>query len=94
MYRFFDWSRAENIQRRDRSGRIEPHIGSIAAALENLLAQPARDALRDGMDHVTVDLLGDFAGKMRGPVGHSLTWKCNRIWDAEECRHSGKRENY
>jgi hypothetical protein len=78
----------EKAQSRGRHGRHYNYNSEIA------LAEPSRDAVRDRMDHVMVDLLGDFAGKMRGPVGHSLTWKRDCVWGAQERRHCGERENY
>ena len=59
----------------------------------NRSPQPARDTVRDRMDHVMVDVLGDLAGKMRRPVGHSLAWKCDCIWGAKKRTHHAYCQN-
>jgi hypothetical protein len=35
---------------------------------------------------VAVDFINNFAGKMRGPVGHSLTRKGDGIWRKKKLR--------
>src|SRR5436305_875935 len=35
---------------------------------------------------MSVDLVSDFTGEMRCPVGHSLTWKRGCVLDAEKHR--------
>ena len=50
------------------------------------LAQPALDTVRDRMDHVIVDLVSDFTGEMRRPVGHAFTWKCGSVLDTKKRR--------
>jgi len=73
--------------------------GGNAAALDRgeasgeFLAQTALDTVRDRMDHVIVDLVGNFAGEMRRSVGHSLTRKRGSVLGAEERRAHGSREN-
>jgi hypothetical protein len=41
---------------------------------------------------MSVDLVSDFAGEMRRPVGHSLTWKCGRVLGTEKRGADGRRE--
>jgi hypothetical protein len=53
----------------------------------------ARDPVRDWVDYVFVDLVGDFTGEMRGPGWHSLTGKCAGALDAEKHRAHGSSEN-
>jgi hypothetical protein len=68
-------------------------IVSQHRAQGRILSQPALDAVRDRMDHVVVDLVSNFAGEMRGPVRHALTWKRQSIWDAKKRRQHGRSEN-
>ena len=45
------------------------------------------------MDHVPVDLISDFAGEIRRPIGQTFTRKRGRVLDAEKRRQHGRGEN-
>ena len=56
------------------------------------LSKTAFHAVSDRMDHVIVDLVGNFAGEMRCSVRHSFTRKRGGVLGAEKRRAHGSGE--
>ena len=69
-----------------------------AAALDRgvasgeFLAQPALETVGHRVNHMIVDLVGNFAGEMCCSVRHSFTRKRGSVWGAEKHRAHGSGE--
>jgi hypothetical protein len=75
---------------RQRTGLIAKTSRSVGFGN---LSETASDTVCHRVDHVLVDLVSDFIGEMRCPVGHALTWKRSNVLGADKRRQRSRGEN-
>lgn len=94
VYRFFEQARVEKfrgVSQILRYGSATLRRIAPQRLLVQFLSQTTIDPVDHWMDHMSVDIVGDSAGEVRCPVGHSLTRKRrSALGEQKRQRHRGQ----